>query len=84
MKAILEYEYIFVTNNRADFLELYGREPLHPGLIIIVPSVRPALQQELLGAAITQIGSRDITNTVVEVGWVVDEVNVFAYEFPFS
>jgi predicted nuclease of predicted toxin-antitoxin system len=41
---IRESEYTFVTNNRVDFAALYGREEIHPGLIIIVPNVVPRLQ----------------------------------------
>jgi len=39
IRVILEQDYTFVTNNRSDFLALYGREALHPGLVIIVPNV---------------------------------------------
>jgi predicted nuclease of predicted toxin-antitoxin system len=45
-------EYTFVTNNRSDFLALHGQEPLHAGVIIIVPSVTPARQRELFSAAL--------------------------------
>jgi predicted nuclease of predicted toxin-antitoxin system len=44
-------EYTFVTNNRSDFLALHGQEPLHGGVIIIVPSVTPARQRELFRVA---------------------------------
>jgi predicted nuclease of predicted toxin-antitoxin system len=39
MAVIREQGYTFVTNNRSDFLALHGREPVHAGVIIIVPSV---------------------------------------------
>lgn len=39
MATIRQQEYTFVTNNRSDFLALHGREPLHAGVIIVVPSV---------------------------------------------
>ena len=35
-------EYTFVTNNRVDFIQLFGSMDLHPGLIILVPNVVPA------------------------------------------
>ena len=41
LPVIREREYTFVTNNGADFLALFGKEPLHPGIIIIVPNVTP-------------------------------------------
>jgi hypothetical protein len=34
LPVIREREYTFVTNNGADFLALFGKEPLHPGIII--------------------------------------------------
>ena len=41
LPVIREREYTFVTNNGADFLALFGKEPWHPGIIIIVPNVTP-------------------------------------------
>jgi predicted nuclease of predicted toxin-antitoxin system len=67
MDTIRARDYTFVTNNRSDFLVLHGQEPLHAGVIIIVPSVAPARQRELFSAVIEHIGARDLTNTVVEV-----------------
>ena len=31
----------FVTNNARDFRKLFAREPIHAGLVIIVPQVTP-------------------------------------------
>ena len=64
---IRESEYTFVTNNRVDFAVLYGREEIHPGLIIIVPNVVPRLQREVFRAALTHVGGRELLNTVLEV-----------------
>jgi predicted nuclease of predicted toxin-antitoxin system len=47
MQVIREQEYTFVTNNRADFLALNGKEPLHAGVIVVVPNVIPLKQREL-------------------------------------
>lgn len=44
MATIRAQDYTFVTNNRSDFLVLHGQEPLHPGVIIIVSSIRPLRQ----------------------------------------
>ncbi len=59
MATIRAKEYTFVTNNRSDFLSLHGQEPLHAGVIIIVPNVMPARQRELFTAALKHIGARD-------------------------
>jgi len=69
LPVIREREYTFVTNNGADFA-LFGKEPLHPGIIIIVPNVTPVLQRELFKTALGHIGARDLTNSVVEVKYV--------------
>jgi predicted nuclease of predicted toxin-antitoxin system len=82
MSRILENDYTFVTNNRSDFLDLHGREALHLGVIIIVPNVTPALQQELFRAALKHIGTRDLTNTVVEVKYARSHIECSEYALP--
>jgi hypothetical protein len=82
MQVIREREYTFVTNNRADFLALHGKEPLHAGVIVIVPNVIPSQQCELFAAALKHIGTRDLTNTVVEVKFVKDDIQCSEYELP--
>jgi len=67
MATIRAQDYTFVTNNRSDFLVLHGKEALHAGVIIIVPSATPVRQRELFGLALQHIATRDLTNTVVEV-----------------
>jgi predicted nuclease of predicted toxin-antitoxin system len=67
MAKIRSEDYTFVTNNRADFTALYGREELHAGLVIILPSVTPSRQRGLFRAALSHIGKRDLTNAVLEV-----------------
>jgi Domain of unknown function (DUF5615) len=74
LPVIRERDYTFVTNNGADFLALLGKEPLHPGIIVIVPNVTPVLQRELFKAALDHIGARDLINTVVEVKYVGDRI----------
>jgi predicted nuclease of predicted toxin-antitoxin system len=84
MLIIREQEYTFVTNNRSDFLDLHGREPLHAGVIVIVPNVVPLQQRELFAAALKHIGPRDLTNTVVEVRLFKDNIQCSEYELPRS
>jgi hypothetical protein len=57
-----------------NFLALHGQEPLHAGVIIIVPSVTPARQRELFSAALEHVGARDLTNTVVEVEYAGNRI----------
>ena len=82
MQVIREQEYTFVTNNRSDFLALHGKEALHAGVIVIVPNVIPSQQRELFAAALKHIGTRDLTNTVVEVRFVGNDIQCSEYELP--
>lgn len=84
VKIIVERDYTFVTNNRTDFLTLYRRTPLHAGLVIIVPNVKPALQRQLFEAALRLIGERDLVNTVIEVGFSDEEIECRQYPLPPS
>jgi predicted nucleic acid-binding protein len=36
----VDRDMILVTNNATDFRALYEREEVHPGLVILIPSVR--------------------------------------------
>ena len=74
MATIRAQDYTFVTNNRSDFLALHGQEPLHAGVVIIVPSVTPARQRDLLSAALKHVGARDLSNTVVEVEYAGNRI----------
>jgi predicted nuclease of predicted toxin-antitoxin system len=67
MTKIRAEEYTLVTNNRADFIALFAKEELHPGLLIILPSITPSLQRHLFRTALSHIGERDLINTVLEV-----------------
>ena len=82
MATIRQQDYTFVTNNRSDFLALHGQEPLHAGVIIIVPSVAPVGQRELFSAALEHIGTRDLINTVIEVEYVGNRIACSEYALP--
>ncbi|WP_244548244.1 DUF5615 family PIN-like protein [Bosea vaviloviae] len=48
--------FAFVTNNARDFLALYAKEDVHPGLVIIIPgSIGREKQVELFGRALDKI-----------------------------
>ncbi len=82
MAVIREQEYTFVTNNRVDFLKLHGNEPLHAGVIVIVPNVPPAGQKALFSAALKHVGTRDLTNTIVEVRYTANRITSSQYLLP--
>ena len=78
-RAIAE-GFVFVTNNRRDFLDLAGRVDLHSGLIVILPAVRRERQIELFRIALAQAASLpSMVNTVVEIG---DDGVPRGYELP--
>jgi predicted nuclease of predicted toxin-antitoxin system len=84
MGTIREHDYTFVTNNRADFLDLHGQESLHAGVIILVPNVRPIQQRQLFSAALKHIGARDLTNTVIEVKYSGKHIVCSEYSLPLA
>jgi predicted nuclease of predicted toxin-antitoxin system len=79
VKLSVERDYIFVTNNRSDFLALYRRTPLHAGLVIIVPNVKPALQRQLFETALGLISERNLVNTVIEVVYSGEKIECRQY-----
>jgi predicted nuclease of predicted toxin-antitoxin system len=45
-------DFVLVTNNASDFRRLYAAQPLHAGLVILIPTVDRALQRKLFRAAL--------------------------------
>ncbi len=67
--AVIEQgSYLFVTNNRQDFLGLHGAMPIHEGLMVIIPSVNRAEQVRLFSLALDRLEKlADLANRVMEV-----------------
>lgn len=82
MAIVVEKDYTFVTNNRSDFLTLYGRASLHAGLVVIVPNVPPERQRELFAAVLDHIGARQVVNAVIEVDDLDSEIRCSEYSLP--
>lgn len=81
-ERIVKDDFTFVTNNRADFIRLFGEIDLHPGLIVLVPNVVPALQRALFQAAIQHSVGKELINTVIEVTLEGKVVRCVEYELP--
>jgi len=80
LAKMLAESLVLVTNNRDDFVALIGDAELHPGLIVIVESVRRNEQIASFATALDAIGGReDLINTVVEVD---GDRTVEVYELP--
>jgi hypothetical protein len=60
----------------------FGKMELHPGLIVLVPNVVPALQRALFQAALQYSAQKDLINTVVEVTLDGKAVRCVEYELP--
>jgi predicted nuclease of predicted toxin-antitoxin system len=83
-QRIVKNEFTFVTNNRVDFVRLFGKMELHAGLIVLVPNAVPALQRALFEAAIRYFEGKDLVNTVVEVLFKGRVVECIGYHMPIQ
>jgi predicted nuclease of predicted toxin-antitoxin system len=79
---IVKDEFTFVTNNRVDFIWLFGKMALHAGLIIIVPNAVPAMQRAMFQAAIRYLAGKDLINAVIEVMLDRKVVKCLEYSLP--
>ena len=82
VERIVEDEFTFVTNNRVDFVRLFGKMELHAGLVILVPNVAPALQRALFEAALLYLSGREPVNTALEVTVEGKTVRCVEYQLP--
>lgn len=76
-------DFVIVTNNASDFRRLYAAEPLHAGLIILIPAVNRILQQKLFRAALDElVVTGEPINQVLEVDLEGDDVTLALYDLP--
>ena len=76
---------MLVTNNAGDFRKLYAAQPLHAGLVIIIPNVNRQWQQELFRGALDELARfGEPVNHVLEVDIDGDDMTFAFYEFPPS
>jgi predicted nuclease of predicted toxin-antitoxin system len=74
---------VLVTNNAGDFRRLYAAQPLHAGLIILVPNVERALQRRLFKAALDELAAvGDLVNRMLEVDLDGGDVTLDLYDLP--
>ena len=78
-----EGDLVLVTNNATDFRKLYSTQPLHAGLVIIIPSVNRVEQQRLFRSALDELSRfGELINRVLEVDIEGDEMMFDFYELP--
>ena len=74
---------VLVTNNASDFRHLYAIQPLHAGLVILIPNVGRVLRQRLFKAALDELAILgEPVNRVLEVDLDGDEVTLTLYDLP--
>ena len=78
-----DHDLILVTNNASDFRELYAAQPLHAGLVVLIPAVRREVQLQLFRAALDELAIiGEPVNRVIEVDLDGDEVTLAVYDWP--
>ena len=78
-----EGDFVLVTNNAGDFRRLYESQPLHAGLVIIIPSVNRAAQQQLFRSALAELAQcEEPVNRVLEVDLDGDDAKFNLYDLP--
>jgi predicted nuclease of predicted toxin-antitoxin system len=78
-----EGDFVLVTNNASDFRELYAAQPLHAGLIILIPVATRVVQQRLFKAALDELAViGEPVNRVLEVDLDGEEVTLTLYDLP--
>jgi hypothetical protein len=76
-------DFVLVTNNASDFRQLYAAQPLHAGLVIVIPVVGRHVQRRLFEPAhdeLAIIGGP--INRALEVDLDGDEVTLTLYDWP--
>jgi predicted nuclease of predicted toxin-antitoxin system len=78
-----EGDFVLVTNNASDFRRLYAAQPLHAGLVIIIPNVGRVMQQQLFLGALEQLAAiGEPINQVLEVDLDGEDVTFALYDLP--
>ena len=76
-------DFVLVTNNASDFRQLYAAQPLHAGLVILIPAVNREVQRRLFNAALDELTILgEPVNRVLEVDLDGDEVTLTLYDLP--
>jgi predicted nuclease of predicted toxin-antitoxin system len=78
-----EGDFVLVTNNASDFRRLYAAEPLHVGLVILIPTGGRIIQQKLFRAALDELAViGEPVNRVIEVDLEGEDAVVTIYDLP--
>ena len=68
MPRIVAEDFTFVTNNARDFRKLYSKEPIHAGLLILLPQVSPEGQRQLFKILLAELPPEEaLVNEAIEI-----------------
>jgi predicted nuclease of predicted toxin-antitoxin system len=80
---ILQDDFVFVTHNAVDFRRLYRAQPLHAGLVVLVPQSPPEQQRALFSALLEEIRDNgEPINQAIEILLEGGEVLFRRYAWP--
>ena len=76
-------DFVLVTNNASDFRRLYAAQPLHAGLVILIPAVNRQVQQKLFRAALDELATiGEPVNRVLEADLDGAQATLTLYDLP--
>lgn len=82
-KRALQDDLILVTNNAQDFRKLSREADIHPGLVLILPMVRPEVQRQLFRLGLEYLAGRtNLINRVFEIDLRKGRVDIQELELP--
>ena len=82
-KRALQDDLILVTNNAQDFRKLSREADIHPGLVLILPMVRPEVQRQLFRLGLEYLAGRtNLINRVIEIDRRKGRVDIQELELP--
>ncbi len=82
-KRALQDDLILVTNNAQDFRKLSREADIHPGLVLILPMVRPEVQRQLFRLGLEYLAGRtNLINRVIEIDLRKGRVDIQELELP--
>jgi predicted nuclease of predicted toxin-antitoxin system len=83
MPRIVAGDFTFVTNNARDFRKLYSKEPIHAGLVILLPQVDPERQRQLFQMLLAELRPDALlVNEVIEIMIVDGAPKMVRYDLP--
>ncbi len=82
-KRALQDDLIFVTNNAQDFRKLSRKTEVHPGLVIILPLMRPEVQRQLFRTGLEYLAGRtNLINRIIEIDLYKERIDIQEIELP--